>query len=86
MSKVYVDTDAMSQWKIQMESINKNCIDQIDKIDSAMNSLSSSFQGDYAEKFENSFGQYTKSVRNSHESLRSVEKFLDTIVEVMNNQ
>ena len=48
--------------------------------------LNDSFQGDYASKYDESFGQFTKQVKSSHESLRNVESFLDTIVTVMENQ
>ena len=86
MSKVYVETDAMASWKTEMEKINKNCIDNIDAIVSSMNGLNASFQGDYASKYEEAFGQYANKVKSSHESMRDIEKFLDTVVEVMKNQ
>ena len=86
MANVYVDTEAMASWKQEMEKINKDCIDNLDSIIKSMDSLNSSFQGDYAEKYEQSFGQDAKKVRSSHESMRDIENFLDTIVNVMNNQ
>ncbi len=86
MAKVYVDSSAMSEWKTKMEKINKDCISSIDEITSAINKLNDSFQGDYATQYEESFGKFTKQVKKSHESLRNVENFLDTIVSVMENQ
>lgn len=86
MSKVYVDPTVMSDWKEQMEKINKDCISSLDSIDSAITELNECFQGDYASKYEESFGQFTKKVKESHESLRNVETFLDTVVSVMQNQ
>ena len=86
MAKVYVDPAAMSEWKTQMDKINKNCISSIEEIDSAIAKLNDSFQGDYATQYEESFGEFTKKVKSTHESLRNVESFLDTIVNVMQNQ
>ena len=86
MGKAYVETEAMASWKIEMDKINKNCIDNIDVIVKSMNGLNASFQGDYADKYEEAFGQYSNKVKSSHESMRDVENFLDTIVEVMKNQ
>ena len=85
-NQVYVETEAMASWKTEMEKINKNCIDNIDSIVSSMNSLSSSFQGAFADKYDISFENYTKKVKAGHESMRDIESFLDTIVEVMKNQ
>lgn len=86
MADVYVETEAMASWKTEMEKINKDCIENIENIVTSMNSLNSSFQGDYADKFEQAFGQYSNKVKNSHVSMRDIENFLDTIVEVMKNQ
>ena len=86
MAKVYVDPAVMSEWKTQMDTINKDCISSIEEIDSALGKLNDSFQGDYATKYEQSFGEFTKKVKSTHESLRNVENFLDTVVNVMNNQ
>ena len=86
MSKVYVDPAAMSDWKTQMDKINQDCISSIEEINTAISKLNDSFQGDYATKYEESFGEFTNKVKSSHESLRNVETFLDTIVTVMENQ
>lgn len=86
MAQVYVNTDSMHTWKTEMEKINQGCVDEIRKIETSMATLNSSFQGDYASKYEDTFGQYTKKVLNSHESLKDVESFLSKVVQVMNNQ
>ncbi len=86
MSNVYVNTEAMASWKVEMDKINKACVDNIDIIVNSMNELNSSFQGEYADKYEEAFGQYSKKVKNSHESMRDIENFLDTVVNVMQSQ
>ena len=86
MAQVYVDPVAMSEWKIQMETINKDCIATIEEIDAAITKLNECFKGDYASKYDESFGQFSKQVKASHESLKNVETFLDTVVSVMENQ
>lgn len=83
MSKSYVDAEALVSWKTEMEKINDACIDNIDNITKTMNSLNSSSQGDYADRFEENFGNYIKKVKESHEALKNVESFLTDVVEVM---
>lgn len=86
MSKVYVDPLVLSDWKTQMDVINKDCISTIEEITTAIGRLNDSFQGDYATKYDEAFAQFTKQVKESHESLRNVETFLDTVVTVMESQ
>jgi uncharacterized protein YukE len=86
MSKVYVDPIALSDWKTQMDVINKDCISTIEEITTAISRLNDSFQGDYATKYDEAFALFTKQVKESHESLRNVETFLDTVVTVMESQ
>ena len=86
MAQVYVDPTVMLEWKSQMDTINKDCINSIDEITSAIAKLNDSFQGDYSSKYEESFGAFTNKVKATHESLRNVETFLDTVVSVMENQ
>lgn len=83
MSKAYVEDTAMADWKTRIDTINKDCISEIESIEKSMNSLPDVFKGDYAEIYGQSFEEYTKSVKSSHESLQSFENFLDKIVEVM---
>ncbi len=86
MAQVYVDPTVMSEWKTQMDKINKDCISSIEEINTAITKLNDSLQGDYADKYEESFGSFTKKVKSTHESLRNVETFLDTVVSVMESQ
>lgn len=86
MAQVYIDPTVMLEWKTQMETINKDCISSIEDINTAITNLNDFFQGDYATKYEESFGVFAKKVKATHESLRNVETFLDTIVTVMENQ
>ena len=48
-----------------------------------MKNLNSSYQGDYADKFEENFSNYTNNVINSHNDLADLENFLNTVVNVM---
>lgn len=86
MGQVYVEDTAMADWKTRMQTINANCISSIEKIDTNINNLNSSFQGSYASMYEESFGGFTTSVKASHESLKDFSEFLDTVVNVMKNQ
>ena len=86
MAKVYLEPSALAEWKTNMDSINKDCIAAIENIDTAIKNLNNSFQGDYSTKYQESFGEFTKKVKSSHESLRNVESFLDKIVTVIENQ
>lgn len=86
MSKAYVNDSAMAEWKTKMDSINVNCLESIDGIETCLNSISDSFRGDYASDYTNSYKRFIQNVKSSHENLKDVEAFLDTIVDVMQNQ
>ncbi len=86
MAQVYADSDAMSGWKSQMQSVNSNCLDDIEKINSIISSLNDSFQGDFAEAFTESFTDFTNTIKESHSNMKDFSGFLDKIFEIMNNQ
>lgn len=86
MATVYVDSNAMNDWKTQMNSINQECVTSIEKIESYIEELNSSFQGSYADLYDDSFSSFTKEVKNSHEAMKDFSGFLDAIVNVMNGQ
>lgn len=86
MSQVYADDTVMAEWKLNMDSINENCISDLESIESTIQKLDESLRGDYAEQYESSISNFIKSAKTSHESLRDVENFLDQIVDVMKNQ
>ena len=83
MGKAYIETDALTSWKGQMESLNETCVQCLNNIKRDMKNLNSSYQGDYADKFEENFGNYTSKVINSHNDLADLENFLNTVVNVM---
>ena len=86
MAQAYVDDSVMTEWKNNMESINANCIEAIEGMETCLNNLNDSFRGDYASEYGESYENFIKNVKNSHEELRDVEAFLDSIVNVMHNQ
>ncbi len=83
MASAYVEETAMADWKSQMDRINNECIDEIGRIESAVAKLPDSFKGDYAEKYDEAFGNYSNAVKASHEAMKQFDQFLDTIVAVM---
>ena len=83
MGKAYIETDTLPSWKTQMESLNETCVQCLNKIKNDMKNLNSSYQGDYADKFEENFSNYTNNVINSHNDLADLENFLNTVVNVM---
>jgi hypothetical protein len=86
MAQAYVGDSVMAEWKTNMDSINVNCLESIEGIETCLNNLNDSFRGDYASDYSESFTKFIKDVKNSHEDLRDVEGFLDSIVDVMHNQ
>lgn len=86
MSQVYADDTVMAEWKLNMDSINENCISDLEGIEGAIKKLDDSLRGDYAEQYESSITNFIKNAKTSHENLRDVENFLDQIVDVMKNQ
>lgn len=86
MTNVYVEPSAMQEWKTSMKNINTECITSIDNVDKYIKQLESNFKGDFPTSYIDSFENFAKSVRNSHDSMSNLESFLDTVVEVMENQ
>lgn len=86
MAQAYVDASVMTEWKTNMDTINVNCLESIEGIENCLNNLTDSFRGDYASEYAESYKSFLKNVKSSHENLKDVEKFLDTVVEVMQNQ
>lgn len=86
MAQVYVKDSVMTEWKLKMDTINQNCITDIEGIESAIQKLNDFLRGDYAEQYESSIKSFLGKVKTSHEDLKNVENFLDEIVEVMQNQ
>lgn len=86
MGKVYVDSSAMEVWRTKMQSVNSNCIDDINKIRGIIKSLPDSFQGNYEEAFSESFNKFCDIIEESHTNMKDFSGFLDKIYEVMSNQ
>jgi uncharacterized protein YukE len=86
MAQAYVDASVMGEWKTSMDSINVNCLEAIEGIENCLNNLNDSFRGDFASEYSESYSNFLKTVKSSHENLKNVESFLDTVVDVMNNQ
>ena len=86
MAQAYVDDSVMAEWKTSMDNINVNCLEAIEGIENCLNNLNDSFRGDYASEYGESYAKFIKDVKNSHENLKDVEGFLDSIVDVMHNQ
>lgn len=86
MAKGYVEDTVMNEWKTKMDTINVNCLESIEGIENCLNNLNDSFRGDYASEYSESYLNFIKNVKSSHESLKDVESFLDSVVDVMHNQ
>lgn len=86
MGQVYVESTSMETWRARMQSVNSNCISDIDNIKSTISSLNDSFQGDYETAFSDSFNKFCDIIKESHNNMKDFSGFLDKIYEVMNNQ
>ncbi len=86
MAEVYVDTSAMADWKTNMSKINSDCIDSLNDISDSMSEFRSAFQGAYADQFDDSFVDFIRKIKSSHESMKDLENFINIIVETMEKQ
>lgn len=84
-TSVYVEPVALEGWKAQMQSINSECVSNLERIGSIIGSLNSSLDGTAANSFVNSINKFMTTAKDNHQKMSSVESFLDTVVEVMNN-
>ena len=65
MAQVYVDDTTMTEWKTNMESINQNCITDIEGIETAISKLNENLRGDYAEQYESSITNFLKTAKTN---------------------
>lgn len=85
-TKIYVDTDVLLSWKEQMKAINDESIKTINEINTKMKDIDSCIAGNIAEGIKYDIGRLTKNCLTSHETMKDLEKMIETIVETKINE
>ena len=85
-TSVYVDFSALNDWKSQMDKINGSALDTLDSFMSSVEDLKGSWCGNSADSFLNSSKTMLNKAKNYHTEMRSVENFLTTVINTMDNQ
>ena len=85
-TSVYVDFAALNEWRVQMDKINGAALDTLDSFISSVEDLKGSWCGNSADSFLNSTKMMLNKAKNYHNDMRSVENFLATVVNTMDNQ
>ena len=85
-TSVYVDFATLNEWKSQMDKINASALDTLDSFISSVEDLKGSWCGNSADSFLNSSKTMLNKAKNYHTEMRSVENFLTTVINTMDNQ
>lgn len=85
-TSVYVDFAALNEWRVQMDKINGSALDTLDSFISSVEDLKGSWCGNSADSFLNSSKMMLNKAKNYHTEMRSVENFLTTVINTMDNQ
>lgn len=85
-TSVYVDFAALNEWRVQMDKINGSALDTLDSFISSVEDLKGSWCGNSADSFLNSSKTMLNKTKNYHTEMRSVENFLTTVINTMDNQ
>lgn len=85
-SGVWVETQALLDWKSQMAKLNNEAVEIINSISTDLQTLSDSWKGDSATGFESTMDSTLKRIVNCHNQMGNVENCISTIVTTMENQ
>lgn len=85
-STVWVETDSLSGWKVEMATINESAVNIINSIVNELSSLSDSWKGSAAEGFETTMENALNTIVGCHNEMKDLEVFLSTVAETMGNQ
>lgn len=85
-SSAYINSEALMSWKSSMESINSNCLDNLDSFKSDATKLTGSWTGESASSFERQVNACMQVAANMHESMKNIDSFLETVVITSQNQ
>lgn len=86
MGNVYVNSSSLSDWKTKLNTLNSTAVTDVENLSKYSNEISSSFKGDFADSYLEALTEFSSYVKSSHESMEDFDTFLDSIVEIMNNQ
>ena len=75
----YIEKDTLQKWAVQMTALNNEALDIISKIEAEVNNLNNYWQG-------NSASGFNKVNSDLYENMKSIEKMLNEIVIVAENQ
>lgn len=86
MGNVYVNSSSLSEWETKLNGLNTTAVSDVEKLSEYSNEINSSFKGDFAESYLEALLEFSSYVKSSHESMKDFDTFLNSIVEIMNNQ
>ena len=82
----YIEKDTLQNWAVQMTELNNEALDIISKIEAEVNNLNNYWQGNSANGFNKVNSDLITEAKKYHENMKSIEKMLNEIVIVAENQ
>lgn len=85
-SSAYINSEALLSWKTHMDSINADCINQLNSFKNDAQKLSGVWDGNASDAYIKRVDEYMNVAKIMHESMKDIERFLENVVNVSKNQ
>ena len=85
-SSAYITSEALLSWKSSMDSINADCIERLTSFKNDAQKLSGAWDGTSSNGYVRSVNDCMSVATVMHESMKSIDAFLENVVNVSQNQ
>lgn len=85
-TSVYVDTSTLKIWETEINKINDEALKNLSLYLNTVNKLQDYMAGNVASGFIKDTTNLINKVEKKHKNMNDVEKFLDEVVNTMNEQ
>lgn len=85
-TSVYVDTDALSGWSSELNSINETAISVLDSFVTTLKELDNYWIGNSADGFKEATDALLTKAKSCHSNMKNVSAFLVDVATTMENE
>lgn len=85
-SSAYINSETLLSWKSRMDSINADCINQLNSFKNDAQKLSGAWDGTSSDAYVKRVNDCMSVATVMHESMKNIDAFLENVVNVSQNQ
>lgn len=85
-SSAYINSEALLSWKSSMDSINTDCIEHLNSFKNDAQKLSDAWDGTSSDAYVKRVDDCMSVATVMHESMKNIDSFLETVVNVSQSQ